>query len=325
VDIKLNNMMKHLLSASLIFLGLNVFSQTFSAMYDFSGVMSGTANTGTMDPTPPPVVPGITFGSFIAVGTPTATSANGVFAFSGWDVGVTGGNDNYSTYTASINPGKYYEVTITPSSSVVTLTSITFNMSRSSTGPRTWVVRSNRDGYANNLPAMVSGNTNINVQATNVFFWAMDSYTVTGGKQESGATINLSGPNYTNQTSPFTFRWYPYNAENTAGTFRIDTVRFNGTVSGGAGLAEYTQDINSTIKIYPNPSNDGVIYLDTKKINYSKIEVVNILGSVVAIENKEAVKAEKIRLDLNSLPSGTYFVRVTSGNKVYSERFFIAK
>jgi hypothetical protein len=319
-------MMKHLLSASLIFLGLNVFSQSFVAMYDFSSVSSSTAaNTGTTDPTPPPIVPGITFGSFIAVGTPTSTSASGVFAFSGWDIGVAGGNDNYSTYTASISNGKYYQVTVTPSGSLVTLTSITFNMSRSSTGPRTWVVRSDRDAYTNNLPATVSGNTNINVQATNVFFWALDSYTVSSGKQEAGSTITLSGPNYVNQTAPFTFRWYPYNAESGAGTFRIDTVRFNGTTSGGAGLAEYTQDINSTIKIYPNPSNDGVIYLDTKKINYNKIEVVNILGSVVAIENKEAVKTEKIKLDLNTLPSGTYFVRVTSGSKVYSERFFIAK
>lgn len=318
--------MKHLLSISFLFLGLNGFSQSFTAMYDFSSVVGGTvANTGTVDPTPPPTVTGITFGSFMAFGTPTNTSASGVFAFSAWDVGVAGGNDVYSTYTAAINAGKYYEVSVTPNATSVTLNSITFNMSRSSTGPRTWVVRSNKDSYAANLPASVSGNTNINVQATNVFFWALDSYTVSGGKQEAGGTINLSGPNFTNQTTPYTFRWYAYNAESNAGTFRIDTVRFNGTVGGTSGLAEYSQDLNSTIKIYPNPSNDGVIYLDTKKINYSKIEVVNILGSVITIENKSATPNEKIKLDLNTLPSGTYFVRVTSGSKVYTERFFIAK
>lgn len=318
-------MIKHLLSISILFLGVNAFSQSFSVMYDFGSVMSGTANTGTVDPTPPPTAAGVTFGSFMANGTPTATSANGVFAFSGWDVGVVGGNDNYSTYTAAINPAKYYEVTITPTSGTVSLSSITFNMSRSSTGPRTWVVRSNKDSYGANLPAMVSGNTNINVQATNVFFWALDSYTVTGGKQEPGATINLSGPNFTNQTTPFTFRWYPYNAENTAGTFRIDTVRFNGTVTGASGIAEYTQDINSAFKIYPNPSNDGFVFVDTKKLNFSKIEVVNILGATVATENKEATRSEKLKLDLNTLPAGTYFMRITAGDKVYTERFFITK
>ena len=129
-------MIKHLLSISILFLGLNGFSQSFNVMYDFGSVMSGTANTGTLDPTPPPTATGLTFGSFMAVGTPTNTQANGVFAFSGWDATITNGNDAYSSYTGAINPAKYYEVTITPNSSTVSLSSITFNMSRSSTGPR---------------------------------------------------------------------------------------------------------------------------------------------------------------------------------------------
>lgn len=319
-------MIKHLLSISILFLGLNGFSQSFSVMYDFGSVASGTANTGTVDPTPPPTAPGVTFGSFSAVGTPTSTSASGVFAFSGWDATIANGNDTYATYTGAINPAKYYEVTITPNSSTVSLNSITFNMSRSSTGPRNWAVRSDKSTFANNINASVVGtNTNINVQTGNVFFWALDSYTVSGGKQEAGSTITLSGPNYVNQTVPTTFRFYAWNAESGAGTFRIDTVRFSGTVGGASGINEFTQDLNSTIKIYPNPSNDGVVFLDAKKINFTKIEVVNILGSTVAVENNESALNGKIRLDLNTLPSGTYFVRVSSGTKVYTERFFITK
>lgn len=319
-------MIKHLLSISILFLGLNGFSQSFNVMYDFGSVASGTANTGTLDPTPPPTATGVTFGSFSAVGTPTSTSASGVFAFSGWDASITNGNDAYGTYTGAINPGKYYEVTITPNSSSVTLNSITFNMSRSSTGPRNWAVRSDRSTYANNIQASVVGtNTNINVQTNNVFFWALDSYTVSGGKQEVGSTITLSGANYIAQTLPTTFRFYAWNAESTAGTFRIDTVRFSGSVTGASGINEYTQDINSAFKIYPNPSNDGYVFIDTKKLNYSKLEVVNILGSTVLTENKEATPSEKVKLNLNTLPAGTYFVRVTAGDKVYTERFFITK
>ena len=320
-------MTKHLLSASLLFLSLNVFSQAFSVMYPFSSVVGGTvANTGMTDPTLPPSATGVIFGSFTSVGTSTNTSANGVFGFSGWDNTILNANDAYATYTGVINPGKYYEVTLTPNGASLTINSITFNMSRSTTGPRNWAVRSSKDSYGANLPASISpANANINVQAANVFFWALDSYTVTGGKQEVGSTITLSGPNFVNQATPTIFRFYAWNAESTVGTFRIDTVRFTGTSGSTLGIAEYTQDLNSTIKIYPNPSNDGVIYLDIKKINYTQIEVVNILGSVIAIENKIATPTEKIKLDLNTLPSGTYFVRVTSGNKVYTERFFIAK
>ena len=318
--------MKHLLSISILFLGLNGFSQAFSGMYPFSAVVSGTANTGTTDPTLPPSATGVIFGSFTAVGTSTAPAASGVFGFSGWDNTIVNGNDAYTTYTGAINPAKYYEVTLTPNGASLTINSISFNMSRSTTGPRNWSVRSSKDSYGANLPASISpANANINVQASDVFFWAVDAYTVTGGKQEVGSTITLSGPNFVNQVTPTMFRFYAWNAESTVGTFRIDTVRFNGISGGSSGIADYSQDLNSTIKIYPNPSNDGVIYLDTKKINYSKIEVVNILGSVIAIENKIATPTEKIKLDLNTLPSGTYFVRVTSGSKVYTERFFIAK
>lgn len=317
-------MIKNLLSASLLFLSLSVFSQAFNGMYPFSGVMSGTASTGPIDPTPPPTATGLTFASFAAVGTGTAPSAGGVFSFSGWDVSITNGNDAYATYTGAINPNKYYEVSLNPTAGyAVDITSISFNMLRSSTGPRNWSIRCSKDSYSSNLPASVGTNTALSVVGSNIFFWNLDA---TGNTiQQKGCVVNPSGTNYVAQTTPYTFRFYAWNAENVAGTFRIDTVIFSGLASGGAGIAEYTQDLNSNFKIYPNPSNDGVVYLDTKKINYSKIEVVNILGNVVAIENKEATVHEKIRLDLNTLPSGTYFVRITSGSKIYTERFFITK
>lgn len=317
-------MIKNLLSATLLLLSLNVFSQAFSGMYPFSSVGTGTASTGTTDPTPPPTAAGLTFGSFSAVGTGTTPSAGGVFAFSGWDLGATNGIDTYTTFTGALNPAKYYEVTLTPSAGYqINLTSITFNMLRSSTGPRNWSVRSNKDTYGTNLPASVGTNTALSVVGSNEFFWLFDATGNTA--QQKGCSIALSGANFTNQTTPYTFRFYSWNAESSAGTFRVDTVTFTGLATGGAGIADYTQDLNSTIKIYPNPSNDGIVYLDTKKINYSKLEVVNILGSVVATEDKQTTNSEKIRLDLNTLPSGTYFMRITSGNKIYTERFFIAK
>lgn len=317
-------MIKNLLSASLLFLSLSVFSQAFSGMYPFSGVMSGTASTGPTDPTPPPTATGLTFGSFVAVGTGTVPSAGGVFSFSGWDVSITNGNDAYATYTGAINPAKYYEVSLTPATNYgVDLTSITFNMLRSSTGPRNWSVRCSKDSYANNLPASVGSNTAISVVGSNIFFWNLDA---TGNTiQQKGSTINLSGPNFSGQTTPYSFRFYAWNAENVAGTFRLDTVIFNGLATIGSGIADITHDLNASFKVYPNPSQDGIIYIDAKKLNYSKIEVVNVLGTTVAVENKEVAPNEKAKLDLNTLPAGTYFVRISSEGKVYTERFFITK
>lgn len=314
-------MIKNLLSATFLFLSFGLFSQAFNGMYPFSSV---TSTTGPTDPTPPPTATGLTFGAFTSVGTGTAPSAGGVFSFSGWDMSIANGNDAYATYTGAINPAKYYEVTLIPSGGyAVNLTSITFNMLRSSTGPRNWSVRSNKDGYAANLPASVSSNTAISTVAPNIFFWNFDA---TGNViQQKGSTVSLSGSNFMGQTSPYTFRFYAWNAETTMGTFRVDTVVFTGLAVGGAGIHEFSQDVNSVLKIYPNPSNDGVVFLDAKKINLSKIEIVNILGEVVESRYNQANQNEKIKLDLNNLAPGTYFVRATSGNTIYTERFFITR
>src|ERR1700752_1637555 len=168
-------MIKRILTLTFMAAGFFAGAQSFSGMYHFTAVSSSTAaNTGTIDPTPVPVATGVTFGSFMAVGTPSNTSASGVFAFSGWGTGATNGNDVISTYTGSVDPAKYYEVTLTPQASFdISLTSVTFNINRSGTGPRTFVWRSNADSYTANLTAM-SSNTNVTIQPTDVFCWAAD-------------------------------------------------------------------------------------------------------------------------------------------------------
>lgn len=316
-------MIKKLLFTALVSGSLFSFSQSFSGMYHFTGVMSGTATTGPVDPTTPPTASGLTFGAFNAVGTPTNPSASGVFAFSGWGLGATTGNDVASTYTGSPDPSKYYEVTLTPAAnSTINLTSITFNASRSATGPRQWVVRGSADSYSNNLTASVVSNTNVTITSPNTFFWALDSYTVSGGKQESGLTIT-PGSGYSAFTTPATFRWHPFNAESIAGTFRIDTVIFNGSATIITGINKATYDLNAKFKLFPNPSNDGMVTIEAAGFTPTKVEVINLLGAVVLSQN--AKLEEKMKLDLSSLPEGTYFVRMSSANKVTSEKLIISK
>lgn len=314
-------MIKKLLFTALTLGALHISAQSFSGMYHFTGVMSGTASTGTLDPTPTPTATGLTFGSFSAVGTPSNPSAGGVFAFDTWGVGATNGNN--VTFTGSIDPAKYMMVTLTPAANAtVNFTSITFNISRSGTGPRHWAVRGSLDSYSTNLTATIAPtNTNISVTTGDVFFWDLDTYTVTGGKQERGSTINLGTP-YSNQTNPVSFRFYPWDAEGTAGTFRLDTVIFNGTNVIMAGINKVTTDLNSKFSLYPNPSNDGVVTIEAKN-NFNKIEVLNILGAVVAQQN--GVLADKIKLDLSTLPQGTYFVRISTGDKVSTEKLILSR
>lgn len=315
-------MIKKLLLSIFAFASVQLTAQNFSAMYHFSSVQTGSANTGTLDPTPTPTANGLTFGAFSAVGTPSTTSANGVFAFTDWDLGATNGSD--ITFTGSINPAKYYSVTLTPNAnSTITINSVAFNMSRSSTGPRHWAVRGSMDTYSVNLTATISpSNSNIAVTAGNIFLWSLDSYTVTGGKQERGSMINLASTSYSNVTNPVSFRFYPWDAEGNAGTFRLDTVIFNGSASVFVGLNKVTTELNSGFTMYPNPSSDGIITIEAKS-DFTKVEVLNLLGSVVAIQ--AAKNEEKITLNLNSLSEGTYFVRLSNGEQVRTEKLILTK
>ncbi|MGC4232202.1 MAG: DUF5689 domain-containing protein [Niabella sp.] len=193
---------------------------SFSAVYDFSGVIG---SSGTMDPTVPPVVEGLTFGSFIAVGVSANSSAGGRFSFNTWPTGAVNGSD---VFTGSADPAKYYEVTITPAvGKKLDLTKISFTLQRSGTGVRQVSVRSGLDSYAANLPASVSpANNNLSVVSPHIFQVADGATTA-----QEGCVITLDAA-YTNLETTVSFRFYGFNAESSGGTFSIDNVKFEGVV-----------------------------------------------------------------------------------------------
>ncbi|MES2567641.1 MAG: T9SS type A sorting domain-containing protein [Bacteroidota bacterium] len=220
-------MIKKILFSALMFSTLIISAQTFTATYSFAAT---TSVSGTTDPTPPPVVTGLTCGSFMAVGTPSSNpNAGNRFSFVGWPTGALSGTvsvDTYSTMSGSINTNEYYEVVLTPQSGyTLALNGIAFTVQRSSAGIRNYAVRTSVDGFTNNLPAAVVTNTNLSVVGTNEFFWNFDAFNTA----QNGSNINLFGAT---STSSVAFRFYGWNSETLAGTFSIDNVAFTGTVTG---------------------------------------------------------------------------------------------
>lgn len=215
-------MIKKLLSIACLFSGLLLNAQSFTSTYSFSLV---TTSSGTTDPTPVPTATGLTFGSFSAVGTPSSNpNAGGRFSFVGWPLGATNSATTVTTMTGSINPNQYYEVTLTPAANyTVSLSTMSFRFERSNTGVRSYAVRSSQSSYSVNLPASVSSNSNISVVNSDEFFLNPD---INSG--QNGSTISF-GP--TSFSSPITLRFYGWNAEQSGGTFSIDNVVFNGSVS----------------------------------------------------------------------------------------------
>lgn len=78
------------------------------------------------------------------------------------------------------------------------------------------------------------------------------------------------------------------------------------------------------VRIYPNPSVDGMIYLATSAsdASFKSITVTNIIGAKIS-EIQVSAAAALYTLDLSNQPAGTYFVRVLSGNDTYIEKVHI--
>ena len=199
--------------------GSSIIPINFSSEYTFKNVSS---TSGTTDPGPNPVVSGLAFGAFRAVGLSANSSAASRFSFTGWP---TGANSNSNDFTGKIDLNKYYECSIsTDKNAKLSLSLLEFVMQRSTTGPRQWVVRSSLDNYTTNLNASVSNN-NIRLTNDNIFQIVDRSYV-----SIISANKILLDNVFTKISGTITFRFYAFNSESAAGSFSLNSVRFDGKV-----------------------------------------------------------------------------------------------
>jgi hypothetical protein len=308
--------MKKLLFAVFLCVYGFVKSQNFALYYSFSSV---TATSGTVDPTPPPTAPGMSAGSFSAIGLFANPTTTNVFAFQGWGTGATNGDD--VNFAGSVDLNKKFEVSLSPQSGYkFNIDSIFFYMNRSGTGPRMWVLRSSVSNYSVNLPAAsVSSHTNIQINSGNVFFWASDSYTTfTWNNRCVSRTYSLS--EHQNIASTAYYSFHAYNAESANGSFRIDSVVFNGSASLVGGLKTFTHKLNSGFYLYPNPvGHDGCITL-VSEIPFIRWEIIGADGKIYA---NGTVDETQVKCNLNNLPTGVYFVRITGKQGVRTEKLLV--
>ena len=254
------------------FASASIFAQAFTATYDFA-VSPTNSDGGTL-----------TGSNFT---TSVFTTTGGTY--------VSSTGNRYANTNASLgvlDTGNYMEVTITPNSTYnVTISSITFRLQRSSTGPRDFAVRSSADGYSTNLPASISpANAALSVIPTNVLHFEND---VSGG--ENGSTILPT--TISNSTSPVTLRIYPFNAEVATGTFSVDDVVISGTINSSLGVTDLSSIQNNFVK------NTSV----TNEINFgakADVKIFSMNGQVV----KSASVSENKNLEVADLAPGMYIV-----------------
>lgn len=294
---------------------ISSFCASAQLLYTFDSVKT---TSGIIDPSPVPVVTGITCGSFSATGTPPNSLAAARFDFSDWSIGSVGGLGDtlFSGMTGAINTAEYYEVTLTPQAGYsMTGDTIKFSFERSGTGVRSYAVRSSLDGYAANLTAVYGlPTTNVDVQAGNIFFLKKDITTI------QNRNIIVLGGAFANLVTPVTFRFYAWNAEAPTGTFSIDNVNFIGSATLATGISEKN---NSTITVFPNPSSNGVFTLDLNNTaGKSSIRILDIVGNV--IYSTETTNSKQT-LDLSTVANGSYFVSITNNNTTTTKKIVVNK
>jgi hypothetical protein len=303
-------MIKKLLSAALIFSGILVNAQSFTATYSFAAT---TTLSGTTDPSPVPMITGLTCGSFMAMGTPSVNpNAAGRFSFVGWPTGATTTVNTYSTMTGSINTNEYYEVVLTPQAGyTLALNNLAFTVQRSGTGIRSYVVRTSADGFTNNLPATTFTSTNLSVVGTNEFFWNFDSISTA----QNGSNLNLFGATTTSSVS---FRFYAWNSESASGTFSIDNVTFDGSISG---IATGIKSLNAqSFNIYPNP-NDGYFTIKSP-VFPAQVNVFDINGKQVISQN---ISSMETMIDLSKAVNGIYQLNIITDENSFNNKIMINK
>ncbi len=292
------------------------FGQAFTGTYDFASV---TSISGLTDPSPVPTATGVTFGSFSAVisssvVTPPAGSTGALrFSFLNQSTGATNAVDPFSSLTGSLDPNIYYQVTLTPQAGkALTLTQITFKSQRSSTGIRTFAVRSSADNYATNLSATATS-TSVSIQPANIFFVLSDAAT-TVAQISTGNTVNLTNSNLVN---PITFRFYGWNAEAAGGSFSIDDVVFTGSTASADPLATSQNQI-AGLSINPNPVSKGVFYVNTTANETKNVVIVDLLGKQVL---NTITSGNEI--NVSNLNAGVYIVKVTEEGKTATRKLVI--
>lgn len=95
----------------------------------------------------------------------------------------------------------------------------------------------------------------------------------------------------------------------------VVTLKYASTNSIGEDLT-----VND-MHVYPNPS-DGRIYISGIR-DFDKIEVFNLFGESLFIENIMMTNSDAIKVDLSHLVNGIYFLRMTDGSEQFVTKIIV--
>ncbi|MBX2990355.1 MAG: T9SS type A sorting domain-containing protein [Bacteroidetes bacterium] len=234
-----------LVAACLVITGIARGQTPFTATYNLAGDGNNVpsfAYNGTS-------YAGISSGSLVKEGI-SSSSSTGNFRGSNWPTGATNGSD---VFTGSIDLNKYIGVTVAAVPGYkFTITSVSFGIGRSATGPRQWQWRGSHDGHATPFANFTTLNAGL-TSASGILTTPDSDVNWTGN------VLGL-GVEYEELAGTAEFRLYGFNSEGTTGTGGLQgNITLTGTfeLTGGATILLNTSSFNGSFGSVPVGGSSG--------------------------------------------------------------------
>lgn len=131
------------------------------------------------------------------------------------------------------------------------------------------------------------------------------------------AKVKQAGENYSSMRVRFAA-----NSNNSSNGFvlLVDNVRLLNSSN-----PNYIADIqNKAVRAYPNPASNELTLEFPHELYNPTIEIINALG--ISVQNNNiSGSLSNVRLPLNNLTNGAYFVKITAEGKIYQTRISVAQ
>ncbi len=187
------------------------------------------------------------------------------------------------------------------------------------------------------------GTYTITLTATNAWGSNSTTQTIVVNANPQTPTITQNGNTLIANPSGLSYQWFGPNGliqgatsqtftPTVAGNYSVQVTNNNGCKSTSNNF-EFKPDISSVFELkkvdfrfFPNPASE-VVYINTPEHFEGKmvnVEVINTIGQIVQSQSK--LHLEKlIILNVSSLQTGIYFLRISTGNEIFTGKLNISQ
>ena len=126
---------------------------------------------------------------------------------------------------------------------------------------------------------------------------------------------NLTNYDFTDNHLPFSKNLY----------YRLKMIDIDGRFNYSKIVSVRLNDNIYNVNVYPNPVvNKLTVKFDQAFTEKSIIQVTDLVGRTI-LQSSVAAAQNKIELDVNRLPAGRYFIRISNGTETFNQSFVVIK